>query len=47
VQDQGELIQDERRAGTDRHRGERAPAERVRPADRREGSDDEQDDAGD
>ena len=47
VQDQRELIQDKRRADTDRQRGERAPAERARAADRSEGSDDQQDDAGD
>src|SRR5580658_4140646 len=45
MQDQGELIQDERGTGTDRDRGERPPAQRVRAADRGEGSDDEQDDA--
>src|ERR1700685_373582 len=47
MQDQRELIQDERRADADRHRGEGAPAERVRAADRREGPNDQQDDAGD
>jgi DinB superfamily/Pentapeptide repeats (8 copies) len=47
VQDQRELIQDQGGAGTDGHRGERAPAQGVRPADRREGADHQQDDAGD
>jgi hypothetical protein len=36
MQDQRELIQHERGADTDRHRGERAPAERVGAANRRE-----------
>ena len=47
MQDQRELVQDERRADADGHRGERAPAECVRAADCREGPDDQQDDAGD
>ena len=47
MQDQRELIQHERHAGTDRYRGERAPAELVRAADRGQGPDDEQDDARD
>jgi hypothetical protein len=45
MQDERELIQDERRADADQHGGERLPAERARAADRREGSDNQQDDA--
>jgi hypothetical protein len=47
VQDQRELIQDQGGAGTDGHRGERAPAQRIGAADRGDGADDQQDDAGD